>query len=90
MQNPQLLDELPGLIPVYPLCRGLTQRTVRTAMRGALELLESGLQETLPDDILADYGLCPLWEALHAVHFPAARETLLAARRRLAFENMTA
>ena len=37
IQNPQLLDALPGLVPVYPLCRGLTQRIVRDAMQQALE-----------------------------------------------------
>lgn len=87
MQNPQLLDALPGLVPVYPLCRGLTQRIVRDAMRQALEAEWGKIDETLPEQIRIRYDLAPLDEALRNVHFPLDQQSIAAARRRLEFEN---
>lgn len=87
IQNPQLLDALPGLVPVYPLCRGLTQRIVRDAMQQALEAERGKIDETLPEQIRTRYELVPLDEALHNVHFPLDQHSLSAARRRLEFEN---
>lgn len=87
MQNPQLLDALPGLVPVYPLCRGLTQRIVRDAMRQALEAERGKIDETLPEQIRIRYDLAPLDEALRNVHFPLDQQSIAAARRRLEFEN---
>lgn len=87
IQNPQLLDALPGLVPVYPLCRGLTQRIVRDAMQQALEAEQGKIDETLPEQIRIRYDLAPLDEALHNVHFPLDQHSLAAARRRLEFEN---
>lgn len=87
MQNPQLLDALPGLVPVYPLCRGLTQRIVRDAMQQALEAERGKIDETLPEQIRIRYELAPLDEALRNVHFPLDQQSIAAARRRLEFEN---
>ena len=87
IQNPQLLDALPGLVPVYPLCRGLTQRIVRDAMRQALEAERGKIDETLPEQIRIRYELAPLDEALRNVHFPLDQQSIAAARRRLEFEN---
>lgn len=87
IQNPQLLDALPGLVPVYPLCRGLTQRIVRDAMRQALEAEWGKIDETLPEQIRIRYDLAPLDEALRNVHFPLDQQSIAAARRRLEFEN---
>lgn len=87
IQNPQLLDALPGLVPVYPLCRGLTQRIVRDAMQQAFEAERGKIDETLPEQIRIRYDLAPLDEALHNVHFPLDQHSLAAARRRLEFEN---
>ena len=87
IQNPQLLDALPGLVPVYPLCRGLTQRIVRDAMQQALEAERGKIDETLPEQIRIRYELMPLDEALRSVHFPLDQQSIAAARRRLEFEN---
>lgn len=87
IQNPQLLDALPGLVPVYPLCRGLTQRIVRDAMRQALEAEQGKIDETLPEQIRIRYELMPLDETLRNVHFPLDQQSIAAARRRLEFEN---
>ena len=79
--------ELPGILPVYPLTSGLTQSVMRSAVRGALELCLDEVEETLSEEIRAEYGLVPLKTAMEMVHFPKNAEELAAARRRLAFED---
>ena len=88
MLNPALTDELPGILPVYALTKGVTQRTVRDAMLSALKTHFNDIAETLPEPIRTKYGLCSLQLALRHVHFPATRELLQSARRRLDFEDM--
>lgn len=88
LQNPQISDTLPGLLPIYPVCRGLSQRIVRDAVRAALQLRADSIVDPLPETIRTDFDLCPLKEALFSVHFPSEKTQLQRGRRRLAFENM--
>ncbi len=88
LMNPQLCDELPGIVPVYPLAAGLTQKVMRDAANGALELSKGKISETLPENILKEYSLMPLEDALFAVHNPNNFNTLDHARERMAFEDM--
>lgn len=81
-------DTLPGVLPVYPLVRGLTQSVVRNAVRAALDACGTGMmQETLPRSVLSEFNLISLKHAIHSVHFPHDAEELRQARRRLAFED---
>lgn len=79
--------ELPGIIPVYPLTGGLTQNVVRSAVKSALDICLDRIEETLPTEIMEEYGLIPLKTAIKCVHFPKNTEELAKARRRLAFED---
>ena len=85
--NPSLSAELPGLLPVYPLSQGLTQRFLRTAVRQALPAAAE-LYDPFPDRLRAAHDLLPLSEAVTLAHRPASREALLSARRTLAFERL--
>ena len=58
MLNPALTDKLPGILPVYALTKGVTQRTVRDAMLSALKTHFNDIAETLPEPIRTKYGLC--------------------------------
>ena len=79
-------ETLPGVLPVYPLVRGLTQSVVRNAVRAALDACGTGMmQETLPHSVLSEFNLISLKHAIHSVHFPHDAEELRQARRRLAF-----
>ena len=81
-------ETLPGVLPVYPLVRGLTQSVVRNAVRAALDACGTGMQqETLPRSVLSEFNLISLKHAIHSVHFPHDAEELRQARRRLAFED---
>lgn len=79
--------ELPGVLPVYPLVRGLSQSVVRKTVKAALKACADGIEETMPRRYLEKYGLMSLKDAVQTVHFPEDTEALSAARRRLAFED---
>jgi len=81
-------DDFGGIVPVYPLSAGLTQRAVRRAAREALDALADGLAEPLPPAVLARTAFPPLAEALRQVHYPANMEEQRRARRRLSFEYL--
>lgn len=74
--------------PVYPLTQGLSVNMVRTNMRQAIQLMKNEPFETLPQDILDRYELCPLMYALENIHFPESDMASETARRRLAFDEL--
>lgn len=86
--NPTLYDTLPGILPVYPLCRGLTQRVLRDTIKAALAESPGEIVETLPETLRDKYRLCTMEYALQNLHFPKDLDALSAAKRRLAFEDM--
>lgn len=86
--NPTLFPALPGILPLYPLTRGLSQKQLRETARAALGACLPGLADPLPAAIREAYGLLPLCEALLNLHFPGNMAALAQARRRLAFEDM--
>ncbi len=78
------------LLPVYPLTTGLSQKAVRKAVVQVLEAAgkqKNLLPEALPARILAEQKLCGALEALSWIHFPEETAQLIAARKRLAFEE---
>ncbi len=87
------------IVPVYPLAGRLTEgwmrRWLHTAVIGErddgawrIPPALDALADPLPDAIRLRYGLAPLAEALREVHFPSDEDALLAARRRLAFDEL--
>lgn len=74
------------LSPVYPTTKGLTIAAVTKAVRLALEALPFG-DDYIPEAMRLKYGLCDLRYAMLGIHFPADREELLVARKRLVFEE---
>jgi ATP-dependent DNA helicase RecG len=81
-------------VPVYPLTKGLYQKTLRSLMRSALEQALPLVQEHLPAETFERMPeLTPHREALAAIHFPEgetaelARRRLRAAQKRLAFDE---
>ncbi|QPK65267.1 ATP-dependent DNA helicase RecG [Methylomonas sp. LL1] len=88
------------LTPVYPLTEGLTQSTLRKAVKQALALClqdPESLNDWLPDSIRQTQGYPSLSEAVQTLHNPPpdiTSETLqngdLPALKRLAFEEFLA
>jgi len=87
MYRPEEYEKLrTTLQPVYSLTKGITRKAVSDAVRAALS--EGAVPEDgLPPELLRDYDLIPLDEALKEIHFPGSRDSLLVARKRLVFEE---
>jgi ATP-dependent DNA helicase RecG len=80
--------EAPGIVPVYPLTAGLSQRALRQWTRQALDACQAELIEFLPEEILLRERLPDWLEAHRGIHFPGTREQLNAARQRIAFQEL--
>jgi len=76
-----------GIVPVYPLTAGLTQKFLRNLVRHAIPYAESA-PETLPEEIVKERRLAPAFYALTNIHFPADEHALNAARYRLVYEEL--
>jgi ATP-dependent DNA helicase RecG len=76
------------LFPVYPLTRGLTQRTLRRWVRHALERFLPAEGEILPAEIRRRHDLIGASEAAWGIHYPESPEARDTARRRLVFEEL--
>ena len=81
-------DEKVLIQPKYHLTQGLSVNMIRTNMRQALEIMRNEPFETLSDDIMRRYDLCPLMWALENIHFPESELAAETARRRLAFDEL--
>ena len=81
-------EEYLGILPIYGATEGLTQKQLRQMVEHALVQTEGALSETLPARIREEYRLIGRTAAFHRIHFPKQEEELLAARRRLAFEEL--
>jgi ATP-dependent DNA helicase RecG len=76
------------LTPVYPLTKGLHQKSLRTLTRAALDATRNSVVDPIPDSIRQQYALIPEAEAYEQVHYPESEEALESAKRRLAFDDL--
>ncbi len=67
---------------------GFGIKTIMKIQSLLLDKVQDHIKETLPDDILNTYKLCPLAQALRNIHFPVGQKELEAAQRRLKFEEL--
>lgn len=74
--------------PVYHLTTGLTINRIASDARSALDIFKKEPFEWMPQWIIDKYGLMSLYDALPEIHFPSSMENALAARRRLAFDEL--
>ena len=74
-------------IPEKLKTRGFTQRSLRQLISTLLASMPA-VEETLPPELLRQYGLMPLREAFECVHFPKTREQADRARARFKFEEL--
>lgn len=78
-------EEMPGIVPVYPLGGGLTQKMVSGAVRGALDLLDP-LDDPLPMNYRQTFP--DRFTAYSDMHYPETFEKMEKARARLAFDEL--
>ena len=85
--RPDQYEEKQGvLLPVYGLTKGLSNNAVTKAVRAAFKLCGAP-DEYLPEQMVRHYGLMDEKAACEKIHFPADREELNGARKRIAFDE---
>ncbi len=92
IDTPGAPGALQGLRGVYPLTerlrnQGITSRTLFLWAQNALAAVRE-IREFLPPEILAQYSLMPLREALMTIHNPKDNDSLQRAKLRLKFEEL--
>lgn len=75
------------LLPVYRAIKGLKSQVVRKTLT-ELKPLMTILPETLPAEVVKSKKLVSYSDALLGMHFPKASEDIVAAKERLAFEEL--
>ena len=76
------------LIPVYALTQGIGQKQLRRLTRQAIDETRQTLTDPVPSSVLSDLELVGLPFAIDQRHYPANRELLADAMRRLAFDDL--
>ena len=78
------------LTPVYPMTRGIQNRTLRRLAHRAVSDYAPLLPESLPARIRGELRYPAEHEAIAAMHFPERPEDVHAARERIAFQELLA
>jgi ATP-dependent DNA helicase RecG len=76
-----------GLVPVYALTAGVTQKTLRNLMAQALPAAGTE-REVIPENAVTMRHLAPPSYALPNIHFPENEHALKSARYRLIYEEL--
>ncbi len=77
-----------GILPVYGLSGGLTQKNIRRDVKAVLSRFVMDIEDEIPQSLVQKYKLMPLNKAFSEIHFPSNEATLKAARRTLAFREV--
>ena len=86
MQYEDYMVKKNQLQPVYRLTKGLSNQTIRKAVKQALETIDK-IEDYLPMEYRHQYSLSKHFEALVGIHYPENMEELIEARKRLVFDE---
>ena len=75
-----------GILPIYPLTSGITQREMRRLQR-LIEPLYPQVESILSEETVQRNNLCDMEYAIRNVHFPSERQHYLEAKYRLVFDE---
>ena len=84
----QISPKESGIIPVYPLTEGLTQKALIKAISQALQQYAHGIENEIPAQLIEQNGLIQKQDAIRIIHRPADLSQVAAARRTLVFEEL--
>ncbi len=76
------------IVPIHPATEGLSSRALRSLIHHALTNYLDTIPEVLPEVLRRRYQLVGIHDAIRELHFPAHLGEEVAARRRLAFEEL--
>ena len=77
-----------GIIPIYPLTEGLTQKALIKAVNQALQQYALGIEDELPSGLIKERGLLSKQDAIRLIHRPSEMTQAAAARRSLVYEEL--
>src|SRR5574344_372554 len=77
-----------GVIPVYPLTEGLSQKNFHKAISLALKQYGKAIEDELPKDIIESRHLLHKADALRLIHMPTTLEQAKDARSTLIYEEL--
>lgn len=77
-----------GILPVYPLTEGLTQKNIRKAMQAAIQQYLRGINSELPECYIAQNNLLSKQEAIRQIHQSQNPSEIQEARRTLIYEEL--
>lgn len=77
-----------GIIPVYHLTEGLTQKTIHKAVVQAVSQYVHGIENELPQEIIQMRKLLPKQQAIRLIHLPETLEQAEQARKTLVYEEL--
>ncbi len=80
-------DTAEGILPVYPLTKGVSQKEMRQ-WQADIKNLYYEAEDILSEEIIKRNRLCGLFYALENIHFPKEKQKLLEAKYRLIFDEL--
>ncbi len=96
MENPEfeVFDEetmrAGRMVPVYPATNGLGQRTIRRAVKAAVDQLSGQVNDPIPHAARNAHQVSPVAEAIRTYHYPENHRQAEQARQRLALGEFVA
>lgn len=93
MANPEFApvedESFLGLIPVYPTVEGLGRSVMERIHENAVAYVRThGIEENLPEEVIASEQLISRSEAILALHSPEDFESVERAKKRVVFEEL--
>lgn len=85
-KNTPLADS--GVLPVYPLTDGLSQKNYRKTIALALNKVAAAIDNEIPEEIISQRKLLSKSTALIYVHMPKTMEQVIEGRRTLIYEEL--
>jgi ATP-dependent DNA helicase RecG len=75
------------IIPIYPATADISSDQLRKVIWETLERVDA-VVDPLPEELRKTAGVMPRGDAIRLIHFPDTKEDVIAARRRLVFDEL--
>lgn len=76
------------ILPVYPINKNISQKILRKIVKEAFSYIDDEIVETLPAEIMNQYGLPGLKASIRNIHYPENLKDTQKYIRRLKFEEL--
>jgi ATP-dependent DNA helicase RecG len=83
-----LKDNFGKIMPVYPLCSGITQSAVRKITSQIIKKYADNIEDELPSEITERDNLMPKNAAIKEIHYPSSMENIERAKKTLIYEEL--